>query len=152
MNLRVAAALSHNIVRAGKEQRTQLLALLVASGARLLQALVLKKTVEELEGDEQVRAAESLCAVLEAGAAQTSKAMAVDEAGDEAELTAQALEKLFPSELVTDATVWHRLHLMLWRNVLSHLKAFKIPLDFAGQVCAGSQLRSCAAVCGSARG
>lgn len=116
-----------------------MLALLAASGSRLLQALVLSKAMETLKGTDQLHAAESLCVVLEtrntdAGAAQSSASqMALDD--EDTELSAQVLEKLFPAEMVTSAESWHKLHLSLWKVLLAVLKPAKVDLDFAGQVC-----------------
>ena len=136
LNLRVVAAVSSNLVKADSGQRASLLALLASSGARLLQALVLARAVEKLKGADQVHATESLCAVLEGSAAEAAAPresnMAHDSAGAAAssELTVQVLEELFPSEAVTRAESWHRLHLYLWKVALEHLEPSRV--DFTG--------------------
>lgn len=138
LNMRVVGALSNNMARAKSQERVALLALLADSGARLLQALVLSTAMAKLKGPDALHAAECLSVVLEVGAAETAAArgaedMAVDDEEVEAELTAQVLERLFPSEVVSNSGSWRTLHLKLWKVVLGILTANKVALDFAGQ-------------------
>ena len=56
------------------------------------------------------------------------------EGAEDASLTAQVLEKLFPAEVVTSEESWHTLHVSLSKTVLTALNPSELALDFAGQV------------------
>ena len=146
LNLRVIGAISSNIVVASGEARTGMLSLLGASGARLVQALVLAKVVERLHCSYKLVAADSLCAVLEeskvdAGAFQDAlaqrspekKASKAHDMQDDAGVSAMMMDKLFPTEAMTDGVSWHALHQCLWKLVIANLKPSKLALcHFAG--------------------
>ena len=56
-----------------------------------------------------------------------------DEMEEELEITAPWLDKLFPTEVVTDLA-WYRLQMLLSARMLSHLRIVTVGLDPAGQL------------------